>query len=702
MDLITELSYPLELGDAKFVSYATAKEGSRLHVSPDLTIDAFARDCFTARQHEKIAHLLEVSRPLLDAQHTVSRDTLVESLSMTKKVLEGLLTTLRSKSALLPVVFQFNDGSYHNRVVIESLQGIGSPPSKGRSAKPSKKVSARKLNSVLLEKGQLPVPPRRGGKPTATGVTVKNGLDFSAVLKAPTRPKTKLTVAELKRKDEDFLAKVQVYDDHNNKHFVPVAVRTRGKTMDSDDLMVVHAITALVSAYHRHHFSSYSSKDEKPINVTPIRLDYVLEVMGKGKGHNQYAWLKNCLAAITDTTFDTLAYKEYNFGFLKSGWASEEFRFLTLTTISDTREEVDSVVNPDAPRFDIIDSSDTCYYITLDKTLFESVIYDPELFVYPTDLLSTNSSMFFLYARLRNLFGSRNAKNKRVPIDTEFGMDPYNGGSTGKKRTFDFLSFDMLLGTSKRPSFSDKWTYFRRQVNDLNKPKHQSDVCYAHISEDRAEPLRFFLFGYECEVNPKTCEISVIEHTDLMIALCKNKLDYDIEFGDRAPVAFPNTHALDFKAVHKTILKKHGITIERFKFHVTYTLPCGTTFIQSNYMTNVDRAELVGGIANDNEVIKNVVKFVIDDNFEMINHLESDGRIISLDDLNNLYALTDYNMPLDENRIKLIIRLNRNAVILSEIVNNIDTGFKNLSSEVMDRLLKIFQEYDPRFSKDNA
>lgn len=389
------------------------------------------------------------AKELVDDECTVSTSVIAQRLGLSVKAMNDRIRVLRKLELITDVPFAFIGEHRTKRRVLCLVFSISEPlifkaneslsgSTKDMSALAKKRHSTKKACKALAlterpdVKNKLPQVLRQ------SDIFLMEQLAISG--KDPRNPlaKTFFVTAD-DGKAVPVLAKIQSFS----------------RILNSDDLQVLFAAYTLIYLYHEKAMLEHLVNGTRPKNLTPIYVDDILRVQQKGLGGESRKPVRESFKAIRDTEYDLYGLTNIQINNdVVSKYAERRYRnFTQCSALSDVAPEVTS----DGGNVVFGDNA-MIYLVELPDHIFDSLLYNKTLFVFPTASLSVSSIIFMLYLRLRS-------KCRHTHDDT---LQNLNSVLSPSRRLSDFKK-SLIAAMKKLNRFEDAYLFanYRKDEDDI-------------------------------------------------------------------------------------------------------------------------------------------------------------------------------------------------------------------------------------------
>lgn len=468
------------------------------------------------------------------AQEILSVSSLAEHFGISMSSLTKRLKALRDLQVLNKIPVVFSDGSRHPKVACEVIRidhllthESLNPNLVNADEDTEEIINQRWSDKRRLKEYGIKDLPTIDREKLPQVVSLQS--HFLANQLAATEPRLRGKKAEILREKRIYSQssrKLKVRtEDGITKTFV-AEIRSYTGIMDPSDLQVLYAVYTLIRHYHK----IFTSKFKSDSILTPVHVNHIVALLGKSRCGPNTAYIRDSLQAIEDTEYNLMALEKSRFEFADGfydAYGSAKFKhFDKCIPLSENCVKVE-----EDGRVKL--SEATIYLIAIPEFLFNRLMGDETLFVFPQESLKLHPLLFSLYLRLRittrnNKFSERLSTTHKA-ITTEQQMS----------------NFKIML---------------RRSLGSLEKSK-SPHLNAKLIGNDLYE---FNLFGYHGKVSFLDEYLSGFCDLDEMLACC----DAERREGYRGTCDTPTIHnelSLNFQAYFERVSARHITTIARSK-----------------------------------------------------------------------------------------------------------------------------------------
>lgn len=671
-----------------FVSHRSANQGSFLifpddpkSYSPDLPHIKKVLNAQKKPHAETLTAILTHGISALDSQNCIGYKELLDDIPVSLRTVRSHLSELRALNIIVPVPFEFADGTFHPKVKAETInlsldsltpvviEEIGPEDLKPQTTSLVEKRWQRK--KALVQHDVEPMDKRIDSKKLPHVVRPRGEFIVDQLVSHKPRPRGPLA----RKKSEEL----QQYDEQSRtftintpagpKNFL-AQIRSYTSVMDAKDLQVQFAVYSMIYNYH----SYFSSRNGTvPRNLTPVYVDDIVLMIGRKLGGKNRDYVRDCIQVIEDNEFNLLSLEEMNIQLddtLIRGFAHEKYKnFKSCTPISLSPPTRD----PETGRVKLA-SDAMVYLIALPDLIFENLVQNETVFAFPPESLSMRVLMFALYLRFRALVRDH----------------PF---SEGLKNLKNKLQYD---DTIKKPKGSKLDTY-QEFLKDLHSEfsyiaKNQQPHLWAKIEENS---IRFNIFGYHGEVDFKKQKYFVSCHLDEMLRCCKVVNQNAKAIVESAPVIYNGMSALFPERIHKrlNIAINKIITSESLMFNMKYSTDSkfGEVLVHKYASSDeIKKAAKELAFMSEASFDVDVLYQKIERDLDGLVGLKLGRHLVTKDDWNRLIA-DDYLMMYanDLDPIDLLQRINRTRSIHRDLLDFFNgTPISAKLTKFLDRYLE--------------
>lgn len=417
--------------------------------SGEMDISLFERLSGQSKTVKPTIQAISNAQQLADTEHTVSTSVVAEILKITMKALNDRIRLLRKLDLLAEIPFAFIGKHPAKRRVICLSMIIDEP----LLNKANTMISETVTDMSALTKKRENVRRTYRALELSTRPSVANPLPYVM------RQSDTFLIEQLAVNGKDprnSLAKTfYVMAEDGKPHPVVAKIQSFSRILDSDDLQVLFATYTLIYLYHKKAIADHVLNGSTPRNLTPIYVDDILRIQRRALGGESRRSTRESLQAIRDTEYDLYGLTNIRVSNeIVAKYAERRFRnFTQCSALSDHAPEItlkgDNVVFGDNAMI---------YLVELPDHIFESLLYNKTLFVFPTASLSVPSIIFMLYLRLRS----------KCRLNYDESLKNLNNAMAPTRRFSDFKK-SIVSAMNKLNRFKDPYLFadYRDDENDI-------------------------------------------------------------------------------------------------------------------------------------------------------------------------------------------------------------------------------------------
>lgn len=630
-----------------------------------------------------------------DKQNCLGVSELASLASIPIKTFRAHLRELRDFNIFLPVEFEFADGSFHPKVIAETLNFDFEPPTTpiieeiepdNQSTNPlnEKKLRRKELLQNAFEQYDVQHMEQRVEKDNLPQVVRPRGeyiVDQLVSNKARPRGKQGLIARqknfEAQRYDEQ--ARTFVISTESGPKSFLAQIRSYTSVMDAKDLQVQFAIHSLIFNYHSYFSSKHGNQ---PRNLTPLYVDDIILMLGRQIGGKNRIYVRDCIQVIEDTEFNLLSLEKLKFQIddtVISGFAKSNYKnFKTCIPITNTPPTTD----PKSGRV-ILPTDAMTYLIALPDLIFENLIQNDSVFAFPPETLRMKVIMFALYLRFRSLVRDRVFSETLTNLKDKLQYDAPDSDSekTEKERYNDFL--DAL------------------KIEFRHLEKNAQDLLWAKLD---GESIRFNLLGYHGEFDFKKGKYYVSCDLNEMLQCCRIEQHESKAISDAsvAPVLYNGMSALFPDKIHKrlNVAINKVIKSEHLMFNMRYSTESSKNeVLVSKYATEEEiyraalELEQMSFTKFDVMILQDKIQRDLDD----LTGLKLGNHIVTRDEIDKLLCSGYLEMYINDiDPLNLFKYINRSRSVHKDLLEFFKDGIFSA------KLMKFLDRYiETRFPEED-
>lgn len=602
----------------------------------------------TTKQKETILNIISVAH-LSDYNNIISIKEIAAALGLKDQTFRNRLRSIREKNngLLNTLPFGFSDGSYHPKVHLEKLSILSkedfflrNPSNPATSS--AEKVVVRSNSNALLDRNRtnkanlqkhgmslpnvnanLPVVRHMGNSPIEQLVNDK--VRRKGKYADPNRPADK-------EQGKEFT--IRTRDGRNKK--ILTRISSRRDILDPEDLQVLYAVYSLIYAYHRDKIKHHIKAGTLPKNLTPVSISHIVKMIGRGKGGGNFDFVRDCLQAIKDTSYDFLGLADIELDdYRLLGYAEMTYKnFTQCIPLTDKGPEIDKETDK------IVFGKDaTVYVIELPDHIFKQLITETTLFSFPKNGLAVPAILFSIYLKFRSLVKGNEKKS--------FTLRQISRQMNGHKD-----NVDRLIKSIKAASGA------------LLRKKLQDDHFLFNFDKVLNE-VSFNLWGYHGVISFKEEFLTVTCHEDEMLHCCGASPDMN------SPLIVNEVAELyHTENFNKMISKKMASVVPRRfkKFSIIYG-EGHNTFELHKYIDTETIDALITRLAVTYGCNDAGVAVQVETDIKSIEYFTLFDKELDSDTFENLLNKFNLSIATTPYLIDLILRLNRRYSIHEELFN---------------------------------
>lgn len=376
----------------------TADEGSLICINKSVSREQIdeSHSKLTKIERTTLEFIID-SRSLVNEQQLISVRQLGIELGLKDHTFRQRVRNLYSKRFLRRIPFTYADCSSQSKVACYEL--VTAPERAElvvQESSPKNPPALPGWKKALIKSGFAPIP-----KVTTANTPVLRHAEQTL----------QSAVEQVVNQNQRVRGKPLTHDVQNSSGYtrpfllngqrMNTLVSSKTHIMDFADLQVLYAVHSLIHKYHREQVLSGDISQVR--NLTPIYIDDVLKVLQRAKTGPNFHYVRDCLYAIKDTTFDFSSIRNIAVpdGNLYGEIKGEYKNFTYFSPFHPTGPDGTTKGNTLAKNH--LECNASVYLITVPEVIFKSLTRGERLFSFPKMVLSIPSIFFAVYLRCRVL-----------------------------------------------------------------------------------------------------------------------------------------------------------------------------------------------------------------------------------------------------------------------------------------------------------
>ncbi|WP_164732790.1 replication initiator protein RctB domain-containing protein [Vibrio anguillarum] len=607
----------------------------------------------TPVQKELISLILSFSNEV-NEEHTVLISEMLNSTGLKPITFYKRMEALVKNKLLIPIPFKYyhSDKTGRSKAYVLTLDDRAKVHSELKIERNSQTNHSYRSNAKEIQSAYRSEFFETQSALNHPIISHKNSYIYEQLIDAvPTKSDTKSIVKKFKVASESLTAQI----------------RSHTRIINMDDLKTYYALLTLTYHYHVYVKNHQLDKMQLPVNRTPIHIDDVLDLTypnrkreaNKRVRYNSAAHNKarGSFKALKDTTFEIVGKTDLDILNMKvNGFTSKEFRLVKqLSAFS----KQDATIENNQMNFG---EKATIFIVEFPDQVFDSLMTDPNLFVFPKELLGLPPMLFGLYLKLRSII---NAPTKDEVVTGSIKLALLHQ-SLAQRQTFEIFR-----------------STFINELRRLKRFTHES-ISYQHDTQKDEHFIN--LFGYHMVFQGREDNIFVRLDIDEFLRCC------DIQKSTQRAPTKKNQLSATFnplRSLQSTMVRN---TIDRLivkvnKYHIDISIDPEETPSQVTRYCDVNRT--VSSLSEKLGVGADQLTMFFEDKLPKLHQLTVKGRVLTPDDL----SLLDDMFENEFSTTSLILSLSRKRRLHDELLSVLDGEQTEFSADFKEQLIESCQQY---------
>ncbi len=389
----------------------------------------------------------------VNSQGLISVRELGDLLGLKDHTFRSRIRNLNTKRYLNKVTFSYADESTHSKVACFKLDPAPSKQLPAINPPAIAKKTVPGWKKALVRSGFAPIP-----QVTSANTPVLRHAEQTL----------QAAVEQVVNQNQRVRGRAIAHDIENASGFkrpfllngqkMDTLVSSKTHIMDFADLQVLYAIHTLIHKYHRENVLSGDVAAVR--NLTPIYINDVLKVLQRSKTGPNFQYVRDCLYAIKDTSFDFSSIRNIpvSDGNLYGEIKGEYKNFTYFSPFHAAGSKGNTLAK------NHLECNASVYLISVPDLIFKSLTRGERLFSFPTKVLSVPSIFFAVYLRCRVLGIGESVYREELSrtfssLNKVYSRELSKALSMLRTRKIDDEHFSVSYNEEKRTYSMSMWGY---------------------------------------------------------------------------------------------------------------------------------------------------------------------------------------------------------------------------------------------------